>query len=149
MVGPVDESFPAIVGYPDAFGATWISLAFDQNMRYILAWQMPGGQVFLYWYDSAIEDYALTSWFGRTPRLTLDDKRPEASGWSDVILFYIEGTTLKMRVQRDRFTIAYNMGEVGLNARLGRVGMAENLRLQVEVFGAPHPADTCPSEEEP
>lgn len=130
-VQPEDQSQPAIF-VATAPNAVYISLAFDRNARMTVAWRQ-GSTVYLYWFDTVTNQF-ITSMFpgARSPRLTHDDKRPEAALSSDVLLFYIQNDVLYVRNQRDRYTVAHELGPVPRNANLTRVGMASNLRLAIE-----------------
>ena len=132
-VQPVDLSQPALLITTGAVGSNYISLAFDRNMRVVVAWRRTN-IVYLYWYDSTIEAYRTTEFAGaRTPRLTHDDKRVRAADSSDVLLFYLKDTKLCMRMQRDRYGVEYELANVELDHALYRVGMSNKNRLQIEV----------------
>lgn len=134
-VEPADRSLPPVpvvdTGTSEALD---IGLSFDQNMRPVLCWAV-GGTVFLYWYDGTIPGPTISSWMGRSPLVTLDDKRPEAAveAYNDVLLFYMDGTDLKMRRQRDRYANEFYLNSPGPWARLRRAGMGRGLKLQIEV----------------
>lgn len=116
-------------------GAHEIALAFDQNMRPVVAAATQAKELYLYWYDPTVPGNVLTHLgAGRTPRLTLDDKRAGADAYSDVILGYISGRSLVYRAQRDRFTIPYTL-HTGISggAKLRKLGMTTGYRLQFEV----------------
>lgn len=112
-----------------------IALAFDQNMRPVVAVANRNKDLYLYWYDPTISNYTLTFiGHGRTPRLSLDDKRPSASQYSDVILGYVKNKELVYRQQRDRFLIEYPvMSGIHGHVKLTHMGMGENLRMQFKV----------------
>lgn len=136
MVGPnitlTAETTLATTVLRSAPGATYLSLAFDRNMRPSVAYVI-GESVFLYWYDTVTNTYVTTSIpNARTPRLTHDDKRPEASSWSDVVLFYVRDNRIYVRNQRDRYLVEYDFAPIEAGASLLRVGMTNKLRLQVE-----------------
>jgi len=113
------------VGKPD-----WISFAFDQNMHYNLAYTLPGGAGFLYWYDAEGQGYVTDSLGAvRTPIIRLDDVRDSAFGDSDIILSYIKGGALCVRVQRDRFKVEYMLASAAGNSII-QCGMNKSLRFQ-------------------
>lgn len=113
--------------------ASYIGLTFDRNMNLSVCWRI-GNVIYLYWFDSLSSTYVTSSWTGgRSPRLTHDDKREEASRWDDVILYYLVEDRLKMRVQRDRFDIEYDLAEVPREMNLYRCGMTNRQRIQLEV----------------
>lgn len=114
-----------------------VSLAFDQLMRPAVAY-MQAGIAKLYWYDTALSAQStLTIGAVRTPFLCLDDKRATQSSTSDILLFYLTGTELRYRQQRDRFTIERTLA-TGLDGGsfITRCGMGTNLRLHIEISGA-------------
>lgn len=115
---------------------TELALAFDQNMRPVIAYRVSTGLVYLRWYDSIAQIYTTTA-FGalRNPRLTLDDKREKMEGSSDVIFAYINNAnSLCYRQQRDRYEIE-RVVRAGLDPKvqLRSVGMGNTLRLQFEL----------------
>lgn len=93
-----------IMGEPN-----WISMAFDQNMHYNLAYTLPkGGGSFLYWYDAESNRYVTESLGdARTPIIRMDDVRDAAIRDRDIILSYIRQSSLCVRVQRERFKNEY------------------------------------------
>lgn len=117
-------------------GIIEIALAFDQNMRPVVAYRTSNNFTFLRWYDSAAQVYTTDTFSDiRNARLTLDDKRAASTDFSDVIFAYLRGTSLCYRQQRDRYTVEYVLS-AGLpsNTKLRSVGMADNLRLQFELI---------------
>lgn len=106
-------------------GIVDIALAFDQNMRPALAWQDDQEHIWLRVYDSVTQVFVTTDFgIGRSPRLTLDDKREVALSTSDIIFAYISNTKLCYRQQREAYLIEHIIATVpsGLQ-RLDRVGM--------------------------
>lgn len=121
---------------------TEFQFTFDQNMQPSVAYATASGVAALRWWDGTVPAFStLTLPAGsRSPRCTLDDKRRLQTSVSDVVLFYIRGDALYMRVQRDRFTIEYPLVESApwLEDRFfGQVGMGRNLRLQLQLMGPP------------
>lgn len=116
-------------------GASELAFTFDQTMRPVLAY-MVGTTGKLRWYDTVAGAFVVTDFAGiRSPRLTLDDKRPSQLANSDVIFAYIKPNgDLCYRQQRDRYEIerVLHTGVSPAN-RLVAVGMAKNLRLQFEI----------------
>ena len=111
-----------------------LSFAFDQNMRWSVAY-IQAGVLNLRWFDTAASDH-VTSSFGeaRNPRVTMDDKRASQLQRSDIVLAYIRGTTVYYRQQRDRFLIERTLRtNIFPNTRLKNIGMNRNLRLQAEL----------------
>lgn len=116
-------------------GITELSFAFDQNMRPALGYVV-AGLVRLRWYDSTVSNYVITDFPGlRSPRLSLDEKRPMLFGAiSDVIFAYIRDSDLCYRQQRDRYLTEYVLrGGVMSNQRIVSMGMNNSQRLQIEV----------------
>lgn len=110
-------------------GITEISFAFDQNMRFNLAY-VENGESKLYWYDSSIPAMTITN-FGSSvssPKLTMDDKRELQSANNDIIFAYVKSGSLYFRQQRDRFQTEYFLRS-GV-AKLKKIGMNDKLRLQ-------------------
>jgi hypothetical protein len=137
-VEPLDQSTaPVPVVDTGSTAAVDIGLGFDQNMRPVICWAL-GGFVHLYWYDGTIPGPTVTSWAGRTPVVTLDDKREQsaAEATNDVLLLYLVGADMKMRRQRDRYATEFTVASPGPFASIRRAGMNRGLRLQVEVVGA-------------
>lgn len=121
---------------------TEVSLAFDQNMKPCIAYVSQGNSYF-WWYDNTIPGYSIiTLPAGSTnPRCTLDDKRSVSInlGTADIILCYLLNNNLYMRMERDRFTIDYDLrtsvGNDIPNPSLQKIGMNSKLRLEFTVFG--------------
>jgi hypothetical protein len=118
-------------------GITELSLAFDQNMKPVLAY-MAQNQAKLWWYDSLAGEQVTTILPAgvRSPYLAMDDKRDFANGSNDVILAYIIGNRLCTRQQRDRYNIeTTRKWFVGNAVSIRRMGMSAGLRLQFELVG--------------
>lgn len=111
-------------------GLTEVDLAFDQNMRVFLAF-VEGGVAKYLWWDTATSQETVSTLPPNavTPRCCVDDKRLWQAPTSDIILAYIIDDRLLMRMQRDRYTIEYEL-YTGLNATLNKVGMNVINRLQ-------------------
>lgn len=118
-------------------GITELSLSFDQNMRPTIAY-VAGGQAKLYWYDSVPEMQVTTNLAADvlSPFLGLDDKRSPATvlTTNDTLLFYIRGTSLYYRQQRDRYATERLLKTYpDNNIRIGRVGITRGLRMQIQI----------------
>lgn len=115
-------------------GLTEVSFTFDQNMRWSAAY-LRFGVLTLRWYDSLVSNHVVSSFGpGRCPRLTLDDKRNENLGNSDVVFAYIKGDDLCYRQQRDRYLVERVLkADLYPGTRLRGIGMNKNLRLQFEL----------------
>lgn len=126
-------SVPAAVLFSRPGTITELSLAFDQNMRPVVAF-VEDGQAYLYWYDTLAAAQVFTTLAADVdnPRVTLDDKRERQTGTSDVILAYKRATALYFRAQRDRFLVEYHLAS-GVNRGLRTIRMNNKLRLQFEL----------------
>ncbi len=115
--------------------ASEMCFAFDQQMRPVLAYVV-NDIIRLRWYDTTVSAFVVTDFAGvRSPKLTLDDKRPAQLANSDVIFAYIKTNgDLCYRQQRDRYLVerVLHSGVDPAN-RLIALGMASNLRLQFEI----------------
>lgn len=110
---------------------THVALAFDSNMRPVVAF-VDGGMAKLYWYDTSVSENVITEYPNiQNPRLTTDDKRAMQSGIRDVIFAYQRNGGLYYRQQRDRYQAEYLLQESAPGV-LKKVGMTNRLRLQFE-----------------
>ncbi len=133
------EPYATETVYLSAAGITELSLAFDQNMRPLVAY-VQLGQARLRWYDATLPGETTIDLpvDAKSPFLTFDDKRAESvtSGLSDVLLFYVRANRLCYRQQRDRFlterTLAWFEGS---SVTIKKAGMNNGLRMQVELVG--------------
>ena len=131
-INPVGAADAPYVTIP---GASEMCFAFDQSMRPVLAY-MVGSVGKLRWYDTVAASFVVTDFPGiRSPRLTLDDKRPSQLATSDIIFAYIKANgDLCYRQQRDRYEVerVLHTGVDPAN-RLIALGMASNLRIHFEI----------------
>ena len=120
---------PEFIAYTAA-GASELSFTFDQQGRLVLAY-VQDGQPKLYWFDSAAPGFVVTDLptDAITPKIILDDKRFTQVQISDVILQYVRAGRLKMRMQRDRFLIEYDLS-AGPWTGIAKLGFNRGLRLQ-------------------
>lgn len=120
---------PEFVAF-NAPGSSELSFTFDQQGRLVLVY-VQNGQPKLYWYDSALPGFTVTNLPSDvvTPKVILDDKRFTQVHISDVILQYVRGGQLKMRMQRDRFLIEYDLS-AGPWTGIAKFGFNRGLRLQ-------------------
>lgn len=116
-----------------ATGITELSIAFDQNMRPCVAY-LAEGVVKLYWYDAVTASYITSTFPGAiSPVVTLDDKRDMQIGLNDILFFYIVDRRVKHRLQRDRYTVEYDVGEMpAISTRIKRWGFTTAHRIQIE-----------------
>lgn len=123
------DNSPAQVIYSGT-NITEISLAFDSNMNYFVAF-VEDGQAKFKWYDSTVSDFTVTD-LGATdanPRCTLDDKRSFNNSGRSIILAYLRGDNLYARYQNDRYDTEYNLGAITPGKKLAKIGMGSGLRL--------------------
>lgn len=113
-------------------GITEVALAFDQNMRPAIAF-VDGTGSFLWWFDTTAGSYVFFPVPSATnPRICMDEKNPWFGADSDIVLAYMNGTSLCARYQRDRFLIEDTLGE-DLNLRLISVCRNKGFRLQFKM----------------
>ena len=112
-----------------------LSICFDRAMNPTLAYITPeGGR--LRWYDSSILEFAIVGFSGTGCYLVLDDKSQFGNAYADVLLFYLRGSSLYYRQQRDRFLterILHTFPGNGLFIR--RAARCDNYRVQIELYG--------------
>ena len=110
---------------------TDISICFNQNADLHYAW-VDAGVARFRWYDTVTAQFqTMTLPAGtRTPKITLDDKRPRQSGRSDIILSYIgSDNKLYFRMQRERFQTEHLLAD-GPFVSIERLYMSNGYRLQ-------------------
>lgn len=119
-----------------AAGVTDISFTFDNNMQPFIAYTQAGIAKY-YWWDTNTASFVVTTLptGSVTPRCCLDDKRETQTTANDIILSYVVNGALKMRQQRDRYSVDYLLidplvDEFGNPATLKRIGMNTENRLQ-------------------
>jgi len=115
-----------------------VSLSFDQNGRPAVAFVDSAGGTYLRWFDPVPNAVVNMPLVGITPRVTLDDSRPQNLSNSDIILGYVRGGVVRYRIQRERFQDEHTppLGVGGAPAqasRLHHISMNSNLRLQFVV----------------
>jgi hypothetical protein len=112
-----------------------VDLAFDQNMFPFVAYTS-NGLVKFYWYDDTIPAFVTSTLLtlAISPRCTLDDKRPQDISNSDILLTYINLSTMNLcyRAQRDRYNIEYVLQSVSnLNWRIQYINFSTVDRVQL------------------
>ena len=108
--------------------AATVSLAFDNNMQYNVAYQTSEGTRW-YYFDTLTLTYVDRLFPGTSScRCAVDDTRPEYNTNSDVILGYTRNGFLYYRQQRDRYDIEYPVGPAP-NGKLVRIGQSLLYRL--------------------
>jgi len=116
-------------------GITELSLAFDQNMHPFVTYIL-SGDAWYWWFDSLLVEQVHTQMASdvENTRCCTDDKRPQLTASSDIILAYKRGSSLFYRQQRDRYGVEYDL-DFSSSLPLNRVGMTNNLRLKFEFRG--------------
>ena len=126
-----DNRPPSILLPSPTNSITDISIAFNQNADLHYAW-VDAGTARLRYYDtltSSMQTMTLPAGV-RTPKITLDDKRPTQTGRSDIILSYVkDDNKLYFRMQRDRFGVEYLLSD-GPFISIERLYMNNGYRLQ-------------------
>lgn len=112
-----------------------VGLAFDTNLQPVVTY-VAGGEVFLHWFDTVIQDFTTTS-YGvdtKSPQLSLDDVRQINSSNADVIFAYVRNSKVYYRQQRDRYGLEYFVGDVPDGLTLVQIGMTKGYRFQFKVY---------------
>jgi hypothetical protein len=111
--------------------AETVSLAFDNNMGIVLAWQFSSVS-YLYYFDTDTASYTTRSFSGTTScRICVDNSQQFYNADSDVIFAYTTGTELYYAQQRDKYNINYLVG--ASTKDLIRIGPSTGNRLQFEL----------------
>lgn len=118
------------------YDVEFVTFTFDQLGRPTVAYTYKGlkGACKLYWYNSATssQETLLFNDNIKTPYLTLDNKRIEYSGTSNMLLFYLKTTDLNiyLRKQSDRFAKEYTIGMLPSDKieRIEHAGMSTDYR---------------------
>ncbi|MEF2280364.1 hypothetical protein V3W47_18885 [Deinococcus sp. YIM 134068] len=118
---------------PDALAdleaARHVSLAFDQAARPVLAWERGG--VYVRQWDGRQDSYRTRgSFVGRDPVLWCDAPLLGETSDSDVLLYYLIGSDLVSRVQREEYVAARHVATLEAGAVLDQAVSAA-LRLQL------------------
>ncbi len=130
LVVSAPNTGPIILFY--MVGITELSLAFDQNMRPVVAYKKNDNS-YLWWYDSTVGTMITTVFVGcKRPRVSLDDHRENQIAVSDVVLAYLKVNKLCYRLQRDRYLIEYELID-GIYD-LKQIGMMKNYRFGFDVI---------------
>jgi hypothetical protein len=109
-----------------------VSLAFDNNMGLVIAWQVIGGGSNLYYFDTLTSQYITRLFAGTTScRVCVDDARDFYTSQSDVIFSYTLGTNLYWRQQRDRYDNQYLIGPTTKLLRKAAPNTGNRLQFQL------------------
>lgn len=107
---------------------------FDQNMRPFVAYTKLNGSIWYYWFDTSVDHQVTTQLVGAdSVAVTLDDKRNQERGTSDILLVYTKGNNLYFRAQRDRYIIEYVLAST-INATIVKLGMTTQNRVQFRML---------------
>ena len=112
-----------------------LDLTFNQTANPFVAYRV-GANIKIYWYDTTTSSYTnKTIGVGDQPFCYLDERRPEFSNKSDVILIYHRAGTVYYRLQRELFDIEHTTGITGrTNLVIENFGMAKNNRLLIKFY---------------
>lgn len=118
-------------------GVTQIALAFDQSMNPHIAY-VSNGVVKWRWWDTLAGQYDIMTIAGaRTPRCTSDEKTPELVLNRDIVLTYMKGSDICVRIQRERFGVehvltpdAETAAQINGSTGIIALGMNSGRRLQ-------------------
>lgn len=115
-------------------GITEVTFSFDQLMHPVVAF-VEGGLLKMRWYDSLLGGYTVTTYPGCTfPWLSRDDKRTLQSGVSDVLLFYVKGTSAYYLQQRERYGVERVLVDTtDPETKTLILGMSEGWRVQCDL----------------
>lgn len=106
-----------------------IDLTFDQNMNPCLVY-VSDNTPKLYFYDARLGEYSTIVLQGvQQPKISLDDKRDFSISQSNIVLAYMRGKSLYMRLQKDRFMIEYHLKTFECRRILWRIGMGNASRF--------------------
>jgi hypothetical protein len=115
-----------------------LSLAFDQNMQYFIAWMTVEGNCFYRWFDVSLPGYRTSALSNAEfPIAVLDIKDNLFVAQSDILLFYTNtalpgpSKNLYCRVQRQNYAVE-NLLYSGLPGYLFKAGMSDKNRIQFE-----------------
>lgn len=111
-------------------GVKCIDLAFDQLDREFITWELPGNQVWMYWYDPNLASHTTTQIAtGNNPCCMIDERRDKLIPDSDVFIFYQVDNHVYYRLQRERYLIAHEIPHDHEDVTLETCGMGTNLRM--------------------
>lgn len=134
-VGSTTTPYPFEETLYEGADITEVSVAFDQNMRPVVAF-VEGGETKVRRYDSLAGSYVVDTYNdAHSPRVALDGTAHTPLGETDIILSYIRNGVLYARIQRDNYlnekTIQSGIGDGWF---LRHAGMANNNTFQWVLF---------------
>ena len=112
-------------------GLTSVSLAFDQNMAPVLAWQTSAGTTIYFFNGTTYEELLVPG--TTSSRAVVDDLRAFNAANSDIIVAYTRAGSVWYRQQRDNYAIERLIGSTS-TAQLIRLGTNVAGRLQLELI---------------
>jgi hypothetical protein len=114
-----------------------LSFCFDQDARPVIAYELSTGGCALRWWNPGEEEFQTVAVASATsPRVTLDDSRPESIADSDVLFTYMRDGVLYFREQRDAFAVEYELRTGLAGKMIGRFGMNERQAIQWQLVTA-------------
>lgn len=109
----------------------WISLAFDHNMHYVIAYSFDDGESYLLYFNLTTNtNSSLPLGKVNTPIVRMDDVRFINSANNDIILSYVKNGKLFCRVQVDKYEVEYQLSEDNVSANLLQCGITSASRFQ-------------------
>ncbi|AKF13962.1 hypothetical protein [Pseudomonas phage DL62] len=118
-------------------GISTISLDFDSNMNYVFVF-VRADKTGALSYFNVQQGRRIVVELGQVDyaKVALDDKRPGATAWAQVIVPYTRGGNMYVRTQNENYTQEHLEVDTGKVFRpLVKCGMGTNLRFQVQFRG--------------
>lgn len=131
--GAIDGEWqPATVVFTEPTEITKISLTFDQLGRPLVFYNTDTSDLKLYWYNHVTETNEVKSLgIGYDPAACFDWPQDTSQSFSDMLVFYVRGQQVYMRIQRDRFDIEYSCPANQPGITITSAGLRVDNRLQV------------------
>ena len=118
------------IDIPDGNTIEWISLAFDQNMHYVVAYSLDNNDSYLYYFNLVTNtNSSLPLGKVNTPIVRMDDVRFVNSANNDIILSYVRDGKLICRIQKDKYEVEYELSG-SVSANLLQCGITTGSRFQ-------------------
>lgn len=118
-------------------GISTISLDFDSNMNYVFVF-VRADKTGALSYFNVQQGRRIVVELGQVDyaKVALDDKRPGATAWAQVIVPYTRGGNMYVRTQNENYTQEHlEVGTGKVFRPLVKCGMGTNLRFQVQFRG--------------
>lgn len=123
-----EAGWETIKAVPDV---VYLSGTYDTLMRPTLAYTLASGESLFEWFDPVVSEQVATSIGAAvTPYVEFDARYPGAESLNDVVLSYILGDELVVRLQRDRFSVNYVRATGVTGARIIATGLGTNYCFQ-------------------